>query len=431
MIVQPQHLAAVHTIIKELSATDRFEHQVKSSLKDCIEAVNAFGGALYFHHRQARKLRVHCLYSLTRSEVISSLDLSEQDGVAGRVFSQMQSEITLLEAQECPTDVEFYDLGQSASAKHLITTPIQIGKEEPLGVIQLLHYSSQRFNDDDLMFLESIAGIIALAYSNSLLKEENHRGCQLLGMGKVAHDIKNLAYALEANVHVSDQTIHELKQYVDKNDDTLNSYVDSINYLYDEITSSVDRVKRYSSLISDLSSGKRLNPSLKLAPMAQSIQLGAAYLESEGRSHHVGFKYEIQHNAPPIRHDEMYVSRIVQNLVSNAIRATYQKIVDHPRNYLQFDPEDEFAIYEELTVRYAFENNMHVLQVIDSGSGMSQQMIAQILQGSAMSQWQQHSGSGWGTKIVLELAASHHAKVDINSELGQGTTFSIVFPPGT
>ena len=45
-----------------------------------------------------------------------------------------------------------------------------------------------------------------------------------------------------------------------------------------------------------------------------------------------------------------------------------------------------------------------------------------------MSSWQRHVGSGWGTKIVLELAATHGAKVNIESQIGKGTVVRIFFP---
>jgi signal transduction histidine kinase len=59
---------------------------------------------------------------------------------------------------------------------------------------------------------------------------------------------------------------------------------------------------------------------------------------------------------------------------------------------------------------------------------MSREIAERILAGDARSQWDKSSGSGWGTKIVLELAATHNAKVSIDSEPGKGSTFRVAFP---
>jgi signal transduction histidine kinase len=59
---------------------------------------------------------------------------------------------------------------------------------------------------------------------------------------------------------------------------------------------------------------------------------------------------------------------------------------------------------------------------------MSPDTAERILKGRARSQWDKGGGSGWGTKIVLELAATHDAQVEIDSEIGVGSTFRVKFP---
>ena len=58
---------------------------------------------------------------------------------------------------------------------------------------------------------------------------------------------------------------------------------------------------------------------------------------------------------------------------------------------------------------------------------MSHDAVRRILSGKAKSQWGRASGSGLGTRVVLELAAAHGAQVSIDSRLGKGTTFKVVF----
>ena len=81
-----------------------------------------------------------------------------------------------------------------------------------------------------------------------------------------------------------------------------------------------------------------------------------------------------------------------------------------------------------MCVAYRQEDGCHILEVKDDGPGMTRQTAEKILSGKARSQWDKGSGSGWGMKIVLELAATHKAKVEINSELGKGSTFRVSFP---
>jgi signal transduction histidine kinase len=111
--------------------------------------------------------------------------------------------------------------------------------------------------------------------------------------------------------------------------------------------------------------------------------------------------------------------------VGNAIKAVRETV---PEDWEEQLDADESAILGEVIVRYRFENGCHVVEVRDSGPGMTQAVADQILAGTARSRWDKGGGSGWGTKIVLELAATHHARVEIESEPGKGATFRVCFP---
>ena len=179
------------------------------------------------------------------------------------------------------------------------------------------------------------------------------------------------------------------------------------------------------ALISDISAGRTLRPDFKVAPMASTIQNSAAYLETEGRANHVGLVYEIDHEAPPTLHDELYVFRIVQNLVGNAIKAVKETV---PEDWQMLEEDEESAIYGEVRIRYVYQDTRHVVEVHDTGPGMTRDIAERILSGTARSQWEKTGGSGWGTKIVLELAHTHAGAVSIDSELGQGSVFRVEFP---
>src|SRR5262249_28751831 len=155
------------------------------------------------------------------------------------------------------------------------------------------------------------------------LLEEEARSSSLLGMGKVSHDIGNLAASLYANLSFSELAMDGLKEHLHdvKTDESVGMYVESLEGMFSDIQKSVDRIVGYSRLISDLSAGRSLRPNKLVAPLAETIQTSAAYLESDGRKNHVALRYQIQEDAPPLWHDELYLFRIVQNLVGNAIKA--------------------------------------------------------------------------------------------------------------
>jgi signal transduction histidine kinase len=200
--------------------------------------------------------------------------------------------------------------------------------------------------------------------------------------------------------------------------------IDALDEMIRDMQFSIERMKSYSVLVSDLSAGKRLEPNLSVTRMSEAIENAASFLESEARKSGIEIRYEIQKDAPPVLHDEMYVSRIVQNLVSNAIRAVRDKLPDE----LEEAAFEEDVTIDFVTISYRFEDNRHILEVLDNGLGMPAETVERVLAGTASSRWTDSSGSGWGTKIVLELAAAQDAKVEVDSTVGQGTTFRVIFP---
>jgi signal transduction histidine kinase len=307
----------------------------------------------------------------------------------------------------------------------MVATPLMMEDEQPIGVVQLLNKQDEPFNETDGAVLDTIASVATMAYLNFRLQEESTRASTLLGMGKVSHDIGNLAASLYASLSFGEMAIGELKRTLEPAivPEEAQENLESLDPLVGDLRQSVDRIVGYSRLISDMSAGRSLRPNLQVGNIAKTIENGAAYLESEARSKHVCMSYEIEAGAPETAYDDLYVFRIVQNLVGNSIKAVYETIEEET---LASADEDEFL--GTVIVRYRFKSSEHWFEVVDSGPGMPPEVARRILSGNARSQWSKAGGSGWGTKIVLELANSHGGKVEIESEPGHGSTFRVRFP---
>ena len=209
--------------------------------------------------------------------------------------------------------------------------------ELPIGVVQLLNKKNGNFTDADAAVLDTISAVSTMAYTNFRLTEESARASTLLGMGKVSHDIGNLAASLYANVNFSDYAFKGLLQHLPE-DEELKQYVDTLGPSFQDIRNSIDRIVGFSRLISDMSAGKELRPNFKKGSLGETVRMAASYLESEARANHVLLKIEVQNDTSLFAHDELYIFRMVQNLVGNAIKAVGE-IESEP-----FDPESDFVI---------------------------------------------------------------------------------------
>ena len=424
MASHEQLIRAVQSATRKLASSGTPDVLLKDVLAICVEAVGASGGTIYLHDAANKRLKFQHVLPEEVADKLPVKDMADDYGMAGEAFQTSKTQIREFAPKPEPSE---FEKATGVIVRNMIAVPLNMESEQPIGVVQLLNKKMGSFDETDSAVLDTVAAVSTMAIINWRLTEEATRASTLLGMGKVSHDIGNLAASLYSTISFSELASQGLVEYVKthQGDETLNTYVDMLDGFSADLKNSVDRIVGYSRLISDLSAGRELRPNKKTGSMAETIEHAAAYLESEGRKNHVELLYEIQTDAPPLCHDELYVFRIVQNLVGNGIKAVRESIPDEWKSTIG---EGEGAIFGVVTVRYRYEAPMHIVEVQDSGPGMSDAVRRQILTGTARSQWDKGSGSGWGTKIVLELAATHDAKVSIDSEPGKGSCFRVAFP---
>lgn len=424
MASHEQLIRAVQRATRKLASSGTPDVLLKDVLAICVEAVGASGGTIYLHDAASKRLRFQHVLPEEVADKLPVKDMADDYGMAGEAFQTMKTQIREFEPKDTPSA---FEEATGVIMKSMIAVPLSMESEQPIGVVQLINKVNGSFDETDSAVLDTVAAVSTMAILNWRLTEEATRASTLLGMGKVSHDIGNLAASLYSTISFSELASKGLVDYVKEHDadETLRTYVDMLDGFSADLKNSVDRIVGYSRLISDLSAGRELRPNKRMGSLAETIENAAAYLESEGRKNHVELKYEIQHDAPPLCHDELYIFRMVQNLVGNGIKAVRESIPDEWRERVG---EGQDSIFGLVTVRYRYEQPTHIIEIEDSGPGMTDEVRQRILSGNARSQWDKGSGSGWGTKIVLELAATHAATVSIDSEPGKGSCFRVAIP---
>jgi two-component system phosphate regulon sensor histidine kinase PhoR len=85
----------------------------------------------------------------------------------------------------------------------------------------------------------------------------------------------------------------------------------------------------------------------------------------------------------------------------------------------------------EIVLRWREEGGHPVFSVQDSGIGIASQHIPRLTERFYRvdrSRSRETGGTGLGLAIVKHVAGRHQAQLEIVSEEGKGSTFSIVFP---
>jgi signal transduction histidine kinase len=139
----------------------------------------------------------------------------------------------------------------------------------------------------------------------------------------------------------------------------------------------------------------------------ETLELYRYHLEKKGFI----VNKEINDELPSMNFDREAMSSVLINLLSNSMK---------------FSPDKK-----EVTVRLFREGNNAVIQVADKGIGISHKEIDKIFERFYRAENEVVSdsmGSGLGLTIVRHITEAHRGKIEVESEPGKGSIFSVVLP---
>jgi signal transduction histidine kinase len=141
--------------------------------------------------------------------------------------------------------------------------------------------------------------------------------------------------------------------------------------------------------------------------LAETMDSYRYHLEEKGFS----IDEDIDRDLPQISFDREAVASVLINLLSNAMKFS--------------------ADVKEVTIRLFRREDEIVLQVGDKGIGIAKKEIDKIFKRFYRSENQgvcESRGSGLGLTIIHHIAEAHGGRVEVESELGKGSVFSLYLP---
>ncbi|MDP8236231.1 MAG: PAS domain S-box protein [Candidatus Erginobacter occultus] len=119
----------------------------------------------------------------------------------------------------------------------------------------------------------------------------------------------------------------------------------------------------------------------------------------------IAFRLSLAPESPPVCFDADQITQVLWNLLFNAIQATS-------------DPG-------EILISTRIEGELFALSIKDSGQGIERDALERIFEPFFSTR---QKGTGLGLAIVKRIIDTHNAKIQVKSEPGQGTEFTLLFP---
>jgi putative PEP-CTERM system histidine kinase len=245
------------------------------------------------------------------------------------------------------------------------------------------------YTAEDFEFLATVAEQAAGAVVTTRLSETLARSREFEAFHRltsfVIHDIKNAVSALSM---LSRNAL---------------DHFDNPEFQRDAIRTLSRTVERMQELLGRLAPVSAADP-FQFKPVDLSMLLldTATSLVADTR---VSLRSDVR-PVPPIVGDPVALERAFQNFITNAIQAMEGR--------------------GELTIASEHRNGQVVCTVKDAGCGMS----ASFLRKSLFVPFASTKKGGWGIGLyqAREIVLAHRGRIEVESEEGAGTTFTLVFP---
>ena len=207
----------------------------------------------------------------------------------------------------------------------------------------------------------------------------------------IVHEIKNPLTTIKGFCQM---LIYKAK------DEKLKSYAELIN----SETEAVNKV------VTDfLEFARPRKPILKEVSVQQMVDSMQAMLDSQLFIKNIGFDITHEVETFPVMADESQLKQVILNLVKNAI-----------------DAMDGIAKPKVNIITGCDRNkNQIFISVVDNGKGMSQEEVSKL---GAPFFTTKEKGTGLGMSICYQIINEHGGIINVDSELGRGTTFTITLP---
>jgi len=175
----------------------------------------------------------------------------------------------------------------------------------------------------------------------------------------------------------------------------------------EQLTNIRDNASRANAIVNDLLTfARQSTPEMQVRDLRETIRASLRLTEYLVRRARVNASIELPAEALSVQYDPQQIEQVLINLIQNAVQAM-------PNG-------------GDLTLM-AVEEAGHVrITVKDTGMGIPPENLRRIFDPFFTTKGDE--GTGLGLSVSYGIIARHHGKIEVDSQVGEGTTFTITLP---
>jgi signal transduction histidine kinase len=325
----------------------------------------------------------------TKSEEVKRVVVPPQS-LAGWVAREGKVQVI----DDVSNDSRFSPLADQQSGfrtRALIALPLQV-KGRTIGVLEVVNrIDNTPFIDEDVDVLTSLAAQAAVAIENARLFEQGDL------ISEMVHELRTPLTSIVA--------YSELLMRDDVKPDQRRQFVDTV----------LQESTRLTAMINDFLELARLQ-SGRARLLHEPVDLGrlandcVAVLMPQAQQKSIRLECRVPDDLPAVKGDPGRLKQVLMNLLSNAVKYT--------------------AADGQVDIEAARVDKAVRVAVKDTGRGIPEADLAHLFEKfyrvPDSEGWA--TGTGLGLSITKEIAEAHGGRIDVQSQVGVGTTFTLVLP---
>ena len=425
---QLEHLNSLRAIDTAISSSFDIHVTLDIVLQQVLAQLGVDAAAILLLNPQLQKIEYAASRGF-RSNALQHTQLQLNEGYAGRAVHERK---TIYIPALLKADGKLAEVMRSAQEEFVdyYGTPL-ISKDGIKGVLEIYHRSALHPDPEWLVFLETLAGQAAIAIDNAQLFDGLQRANAELEQ-RVAQrtaELNQTNVELEHANRAKDEFLatmsHELRTplnsilglsetLLEQRHDPLSEYQQ--RYLR-TIEASGSHLLELINDILDLSKidAGKFDYYPQLIGVDDLCRSSLTFVKEQATRKSITLTYQLETTVSKMYADPRRLKQILINLLTNAVK---------------FTPEHGQVI---LQVAADAEQERIQFSVIDNGIGIAPENLKKLFQPFVQIDsrlTREYEGSGLGLALVQKLTDLQGGSVDVESEVGQGSRFTINLPVG-
>jgi signal transduction histidine kinase len=425
MAAMERQIDAVRRIAVSLSTVTEVEDLVREALNTSLALAQSEAGSILLHDPAKQKLVFEYVVG-EKADELTGTELEPDQGLAGMVFRSGQTFVS----EDVGTErAHLRELGEKVGyiTRNMVTVPLMSPEAEPLGVMQVLNKRGAQFDGYDVRLVEIMAAQIAVAITTARLHQQARLATVVRFIGNISHDVKNMitppitsAQTLEIIARDCFQKFDEClsrQEQAGAHTSELPGTVAKLRELYPDIVEMIlegcEAVQQRMAQISAAVKGVVAEPHFEPTSIVSIAERVGNMLSHQAQRKGMTLTIEAARELPSAVVDGRQIYNAVYNLILNAVDACNKG----DTVTFRCDGVDggEFPA-----------GNCLIMECRDTGPGIPDQVKAKLFTDRAVST--KPMGTGLGTRIVKDVVDAHSGTIEVESEVGVGTTIRCRIP---